>query len=167
MLSRWQPLEWSDLDRVDAIQHIIHADLPEHLDFLAEKLELFPEGCRKLVRHGEMIGYALAHRWTLGRVPALNASLRPLPADPDCLHMHDVAILPEGRGANAAGTYVDHLRALAKRDGIGSLACVSVYGTTRLWRRHGFEAADRPLSGSLASYGPDAVYMTARLTASE
>lgn len=159
----WQPLQAADLASVDAIQHIIHAELPERLEVLAEKLTLFPEGCRKLVRDGEMVGYALAHPWRLGRVPALNSSLHPMPTNPDCLHMHDVAILPEGRGGNAAGAYVAHLRALAAERGMGALACVSVYGTARLWERHGFMRAEpQPPATALMSYGP-ATYMIARL----
>ena len=155
--TRWEPLEEADLDRVDAIQHVIHAGLPEKLDFLGEKRRLFPEGCRRLVRDGTMLGYAMAHPWILGSVPALNAPLGALPDRPDCLHMHDVAILPEGRGAEAAGTYVAHLLRLAGAMGIEALACVSVYGTGPLWGRHGFTPATaRP---PVASYGPDAVYM--------
>lgn len=162
MTPHWEPLDTPDLARVDAIQRIIHAELPERLEFLAEKLALCPEGCRKLVRGGEMVGYGLSHPWTLGRVPTLNATLHPMPAEPDCLHMHDVAILPEGRGANAAGIYVDHLRALARERGFGTLACVSVYGTEQLWGRHAFRAADpQPDRDALRSYGA-ARYLVAR-----
>lgn len=160
-MMRWEPLDVADLEKVDAIQRVIHAELPERPEFLAEKLTLFPEGCRKLVRDGEMVGYALAHPWRLGAAPILNATLHPMPAEPDCLHMHDVAILPEGRGAGAAGRYVDHLRVLAERHGIDALACVSVYGTARLWGRHGFVVAEpQPVAGALISYGP-ATYMIA------
>lgn len=161
--ARWESLEESDLERVDAIQHVIHAGLPERLELLAEKRKLFPEGCRRLVRERAMIGYALAHPWTLGNVPILNAPLGALPAQPNCLHMHDVAILPEGRGAGAAGAYVAHLLRLAGEMVIGALACVSVYGTAPLWARHGFlRVATQPEAPALGSYGPDAVYMVRR-----
>lgn len=158
-MMRWEPLDVADLDRVDAIQRVIHAELPERPEFLAEKLTLFPEGCRKLVRDGEMVGYALAHPWRLGEAPSLNATLHPMPAEPDCLHMHDVAILPEGRGAGAAGRYVEHLCEIARRLGLDALACVSVYGTATVWERHGFRRS-RP-ANDLASYGEGALYMVA------
>jgi len=166
----WEPLESSDLDRVDAIQRVIHAGLPERRELLAEKRDLFPEGCRRLMRHGGMVGYALAHPWRLEDVPVLNAQLGALPPYPDCLHMHDVAILPEGRGAGAAGDYVRHLVGLARKTGIGALACVSVYGTSSLWARHGFRplspdgaVGDARASSALASYGEGAVYMVAEI----
>lgn len=164
--SHWEPLEASDLDRVDTIQRIIHADLPERLEFLDEKRSLFPDGCRKLLRGGAMVGYALAHPWTLGEVPVLNRPLGALPAHADCLHMHDVAILPEGRGAGAAGIYVGHLRGLANEMGIRTLACVSVYGTAPFWSRHGFDTPDwQPEPEALRSYGSGAVYMVLQPTA--
>lgn len=162
----WEPLEAEDLDRLDAIQRAVHADLPEPRALLAEKRSLFPAGCRKLVGSAGMVGYALSHPWRLGCVPVLGAPLGPLPARPDCLHMHDVAILPEGRGQGAAGIYAAHLRALARARGIDALACVSVYGTGPFWTRHGFAAASpQPAPGALRSYGAGAVYLTARLTA--
>lgn len=164
---RWEPLEAGDLDRVDAIQHLVHAELPEPRALLAEKRNLFPAGCRRLVGSARMVGYALAHSWTLGRVPVLGAPLGSLPARPDCLHMHDVAILPEGRGRGAAGLYTAYLRDLARAHGLEALACVSVYGTAPFWAGHGFAAASpQPAPGALCSYGAGAVYMTARLTAS-
>ncbi|WP_342636830.1 GNAT family N-acetyltransferase [Enterovirga rhinocerotis] len=134
------------------------------MSVLAEKAGLCPEACRKLVRGEEMIGYALAHPWRLFDIPRLDSYLLALPPDPDCLYLHDIAVLPEGRGSGAAGRYVDHLRATARSRGLASLACVSVYGTSRLWRAFGFEIiVDPRLEAALRGYDESATYMVARV----
>ena len=163
---RWEPLEEADLGHADLIQRTIHADLPERPAVMAERRRLYPAGCRKLVRDGTMVGYAVAHPWRQGRVPPLDTLLRTLPARPDCLHLHEVAILPVGGGAGAAGIYANDLRDLASAAGLAALACVSVYGTAPLWMRHGFAAAEpQPHPDALRSYGSGAVYMLALVTA--
>jgi GNAT superfamily N-acetyltransferase len=127
---------------------------------MAEKLALYPQGCRKLIVGTNMLGYAIAHPWRAGYAPALDSLLGVLPAEPACLHMHDVALLPEARGLGAARAYVDALRRLARDEGIQSLACVSVYGTASLWGALGFRQT-ASIEGSLATYPAGAMYMTA------
>lgn len=162
----WQPLVPDDLPRVFTIEAELHPSLPERREVTAEKLRLFPVGCRKLVRGGVMVGYALAHPWRLFHIPALDTFLDAIPADADCLHMHDVAILPEGRGENAAERYVLHLADLARAGHLPAIACVSVYGTSRLWARMGFDTiVSDGVVGSIGGYGPTARYMVLRLPA--
>lgn len=158
----WLPLTDGDMDGVCAVAARLHPGLPERAEVLAEKLRLFPAGCRKLAAGGRLAGYGLAHPWTLGSAPKLDAFLGALPAAPDCLYLHDVAILPEARGRGAAGAYVEYLGRVAGELGLRRLALVSVYGTAPLWTRFGFA----PVSAGvppLASYGPSAVYMVKTL----
>lgn len=147
---------------VIAIAGRLHPDLPERLEVLDEKRRLFPDGCRKLLVGADMAGYGLAHPWRLNAPPKLNAFLESLPAAPDCLYLHDVAVLPEGRGSGAAGAYVVYLEGLARKLGLVHLALVSVYGTVPLWEKLGFKSvsAGAPL---LPSYGPSAAYMLKEL----
>lgn len=160
----WLPLEVADLDAVDRIGRAIHPGLPERPEVFAEKRALFPEGALKAVGAGTMLGYGLAHPWRLGAIPALDAFLGTLPADADCLYVHDVALLEAARGHGLAGSFVAAMRAVARARGLAALACASVYGTTVLWSRYGFETVDDPnLAGKLAGYGDTARYMVARL----
>lgn len=158
----WMPLLESDIGEVDTIARQIHPTLPERLEVFAEKLHLFPQGCFKLVFEGSMSGYALAHPWKLYSIPPLNDFLDELPNDPDCIYIHDVAVLPAARGRNAAGAFVEQISMLARSMGIGELACVSVYGTDVLWARFGFrtDSSDKMIS-KLTSYGESAKYMVA------
>jgi hypothetical protein len=136
--------------------------LPERPEVLAEKIRLFPEGCRKLVIDGRISGYGIAHPWKLHEIPELNAFLETLPSSPDCLYMHDVAVHPSARGMHASNFFFKAIRAIAISKGIRKLACVSVYGTDELWSRFGFKvSANDGMSGKLKSYGDSAKYMIA------
>ncbi|MFY9290730.1 MAG: GNAT family N-acetyltransferase [Methylorubrum rhodinum] len=161
----WQPLQVADMAQVDRIAGLIHAGLPERPAVLAEKRDLWPAACLKLVREGQIVGYGLAHPWALRDVPPLDAFLTALPPSPTCLYVHDVAILPRARGQQAAARYVAILTAQARALKVAHLACVSVYGTVGLWSGLGFEADDDPgLREKLSSYGDGARYMTAGIS---
>lgn len=154
----WLPLTGGDIAEVFAAAARLHPALPERAEVLAEKLRLFPDGCRKFAAGGRLAGYGLAHPWTLGSAPKLDSFLGALPAAPDCLYLHDVAILPEARGRGAARAYVEYLQGLARRLGLSRLALISVYGTVPLWEKLGFTVVSAG-APPLPSYGPSAVYM--------
>jgi hypothetical protein len=165
MISKgWLPLTVADLPIVDYIADTIHTDLPERTEVFAEKIKLFPQGCFKFVCDNQIAGYGISHPWKLFSIPALDSFLVRCPDDPDCLYIHDVAILQKARGHNAAADYVSIIKAVAHRLLIPTLACVSVYGTDVLWSRCGFEEIhSQELLEKLCSYGGSAKYMIARL----
>ncbi len=147
-----------------AIQGEVHPLLAERREILADKMRLFGEGCLVLEGPGRCLGYAIAHPWRLGAVPPLDTLLGALPKAPDCLFIHDVAVLPEARGQGAGGTYVRRMFRLARDRSLPKLALVSVYGTSPVWQRCGFELADRTAARKdLLSYGGGARYMTAEV----
>lgn len=164
--AEWQPLLAKDMAQVDAIAGRLHAGLPERPAVLAEKRDLSPATCLKLVLDETIVGYGLAHPWVLREIPPLDAFLNALPPSPTCLYVHDVAILSEARGRQAAARFMANLTAQARALGLAHLACVSVYGTVRLWSALGFEADDDPgLRDKLSSYGDSARYMVKAVTA--
>lgn len=157
----WRPLRAADMARVEAISDLIHPGLPERLEVLDEKRRLSPGTC---LGYGvrEIQGYGIAHPWLFGRIPALDEFLEGLPPEPDCLFVHDVALLPHARGRGAAARYIRLLSDLAPAAGLHGLACVAVYGAERLWSELGFEVvADRDLDAKLRPYG-GALYMVRR-----
>ncbi len=158
--SAWQPLRPADAAAVRALADSAHPGLPERTDVFAERIALFPDGCRKLVHAGALAAYGIAHPWLLDSPPPLDALLGALPAAADCLHLHDIVIAPALRGTGAAGRYVEEMAAVARVHGLPLLALVSVYGTNRLWRRFGFvERATPELAAKLAGYGASARYL--------
>jgi GNAT superfamily N-acetyltransferase len=161
---KWRPATEADLDDIQRIGDRIHAELPEKREIFAEKLTLFPEGCFVLVQNEIIVGYAFSHPWLLDRIPELNQPLSRLPAKPDCILIHDVAILQQARGRGAAAVLVEIVTKLARERNIANLALVSVYNSYRLWGRFGFELADGDaLVEKLKSYGGPARYMVRRL----
>ncbi|MBM7483612.1 GNAT superfamily N-acetyltransferase [Bradyrhizobium sp. USDA 3686] len=162
----WRPARASDLPAISKIAAQIHPDLPERPEVLAEKMRLYPYGCRVIVADDGIVGYGLAHPWMQHRIPPLDGFLEQLPGDADCLYLHDVAVLPDFRGG-VARDYVIAIEQLARTSGIATLALVSVYATRPLWQRLGFRpvTADAELRAKLASYSDSATYMLRDLAA--
>jgi GNAT superfamily N-acetyltransferase len=156
----WRPMRPEDLAACEAIGNGVHAAHPEGPAVMAERLRLFPEGCRVLVAGAAVLGYAVLHPWLAGRPPALDTLLGALPPHPDALHLHDLTLLPRARGAGAGAEAVAFAAALALRHRLPRLTLVSVGGAGAFWRRHGFRGATGSgVGAALCSYGADAAYM--------
>jgi GNAT superfamily N-acetyltransferase len=161
----WRRAHTGDLEAISVIAARIHPDLPERPEVLAEKMRLYPDGCRVLAASDEVAGYGLAHPWMQQHVPPLDGFLHRLPDTADCLYVHDVAVLPDHR-SGVARAYVETIEGLARSSGIATLALVSVYETRALWERLGFRpvAPDAALRAKLTPYGASATYMLRDLT---
>lgn len=149
----WRAMGTADLAEVRAIAAEVHPDHPERPEVFAERLALFPRGCFMLGTGG---GYAIAHPGVLGRPPALDTLLGALPPRPDCLYLHDVALLPDRRSRGESRLLLTELQRLASSLGLRRLALVAVSGSEPVWQRLGF----RPAAATTAGYGGNAVYMT-------
>jgi len=160
MIAGWRALTDHDLAMVVHIADLVHPELPEEPAVLAERLALYPKGCFASEQGGAVVGYALAHPYRLGGVPALNTPLGALPARPDCLYLHDAALLPRARGAGLGTDLIRRLRAVAQAEGLPWLALTSVHGTAPYWARFGFEPR-APAPGCVGTYGDGAAYMAA------
>lgn len=164
LANNWRPAHASDLQRINEIADTIHVDLPERPEVIAEKLALSGGGCFVLVRDGHTVGYGLSHPWLLYEIPPLDTFLGSTPITPDCIFIHDVAVLPDARRQGAAGAYVGLISAIAQQQRISSLSLVSVYNTHPLWERYGFRIEDTPkIRSKLTAYGDTARYMISRL----
>ena len=159
--SGWRRAGDADLDAILDVQARVHTLALESRAVFASKRDAFPAGTLVLDRAGAVLGYGVFHPWTVDHVPALHALPFRAPERPDCLFMHDVALLPEARGLGAARAVVALAREEARGLGLGRLALVSVYGTVPIWARLGF-ALRAPTAGAaagLVSYGETARYM--------
>lgn len=161
----WEQILNKDLCCINNIADTIHADLPERSEVFEEKFRLFPAGCFKLVNSTGLIhGYGISHPWRLYSVPALDSFIEKLPNLPNCMYVHDVAVLPSARGSGAAKMYIDIIKALAISSNIKKMACVSVYGTDVFWARYGFIAQNnKNIEKKLINYGDMAKYMISNI----
>lgn len=153
----WRGAVPTDLPAIDRIARAVHPLLPERPEVFAEKLRLFPAGCLVAWQGAEATGYALSHPWALGAAPPLDCLLGNLPREAACLFIHDVALLPAARGRGSGRSLLPLLDLVARRQGLGTMALVSVYRTAGFWEGLGFTAAP---AGTAEGYGPEARYMT-------
>ncbi len=164
-MTLWRPMEPVDLEEVHSIADRTHPDHPEDFAVLAERRQLFPDGCKVLDRDGAIVGYAISHPWLFGAPPALNSLLGALPAEPNTLYLHDLAIASAARGNGCASRAVQQLAGLATQLGLPNVSLVAVSGSRVFWEKHGFVPKDLPgLSTKLASYGGDAIFLARDLT---
>jgi GNAT superfamily N-acetyltransferase len=134
----WRPMRADDLAAVSAISDAVHGRYTEPAAVYAERLALHPEGCRVLVRDGEVAGYLVSHPWHRDRPPALGALLHALPTDADSYYLHDLALLPTMRGTGAGKAALDLVVAQARALGFAEITLMAVGGADRFWARHGF-----------------------------
>ena len=156
----------ADLPAVMAIAAVVHPDYPEDEAVFAERLRLAPQGCHVLAgKDGALQGYLVSHPWPAGTVPVLNSLLGEIPQGVSNWYLHDLALLPSGRGSGAAGAIVAEIARHAAATGHASLALVAVNASTGFWQRQGFrEVHDPALDRKLASYDDAARYMRRELT---
>lgn len=160
----WRPMRADDLPAVVAIAARVHPAYPEEGAVFAERLRLYPAGCRILDFGGRAAGYAIGHPWAYGPPPRLNSLLGALPTDPTTLFLHDVALLPDARGTGAACRLLGHLAELARAEGLLDLTLVAVNDSAAFWARRGFQAVQDPaLERDLRGYDPAALLMRRNL----
>lgn len=150
----------SDLPAVGALADAVHgALLFEPPEVFAERLALFPQGCFVVGAPvlSPVLAYAFTHPWRMATPPPLGTMLGVLPAEPDCLYLHDVVVAPQARAAGLGASLVVRLRQLAAGLGLSCMALTAGQHSSRYWARHGFTVG----AVGHASYGADAVCMVA------
>lgn len=147
-----------DLSTVGAMAARVHPAYPEGDAVFAERLRLYPQGCRILEAGGRIADDAISHPWVSGPPPRLNSLLGGLPARPTTLLLHDVALPPAARGAGAACRLLDDPVGLARAAGLSGLCSVAVNGSAAFRARRGFRAVQNPASErELRGYDPAAL----------
>lgn len=161
----WRPMTPEDLDGVVVVAAEAFPDHFEDRACFAERLALFPRGCRALSNpSGEVHGYVFAYPWRADAAPPLNSLIGDLPRDAAVLYLHDLALLRSARGGGRAATAVEDVIQLARDDGWPTVSLVAVNDAAPFWARHGFTITDPPGMGAkLASYGPGSRYMIRRV----
>ena len=157
----WRPMKEADLDGVVTVAREAFPDHFEDRACLAERLALFPQGCRMLAEpDGAVRGYLFAYPWRADAAPALNSLIGAIPDDAAVLYLHDMALSRTVRGGGHARSGTEAVVALAHEGGWPAIALVAVNDAAAFWLRQGFEVADPPgMAEKLASYGADARYM--------
>lgn len=133
----WRAMTPADLDAVVRISDAVHGRYSETRATYAERLALYPDGCRMLERDGVPTGYLITHPW--GTVPPkLDERLGRLPDRPATYYLHDIALLPAARGSGAGATATAFVRDHAHSAGFRDITLCAVNGADRFWAAQGF-----------------------------
>ena len=155
----------ADLPALLAVQRACYGDAyVESAEVFARRLAS-PVNCSLVLEHeGRVAAYLAAYHSLLGKVTPLHGDFEPAPT-PDTLYLHDMAVLPDCAGRGLAGQLLAALH--AQSTGLRHSALVSVQGSQAYWQRRGYaehQLHDAVQRQRLASYGAQAVYMTALLS---
>ena len=154
-----------DLTAVEGIAAAVHPGFFETPDVLAEKQQIYRNGCYLLEVGERPAGYVLSHPWHADSPPALNAPLGVLPESPSTYYLHDLALLPVARRIGAASQIVSALIKHAAAQQLPSMSLVAVNGSQGFWERHGFAVRDLPVvAAKLRSYEAGARLMVRPLS---
>jgi len=156
----WRTMTAFDMKAVEDIAAQVHPGFFETPDVLAERQQLYRNGCYLLEISEKPAGYVLSHPWRAGSLPELNSKLGEIPADADTYYLHDLALLPVTRRIGAASHIVEALVKHAAAMSFATMSLVAVNGSQGFWEKHGFAVVDTPeLAPTLKSYEDAARYM--------
>jgi len=155
-----------DLDAVLAVQAACYPPVMQEASEVVRS-RIRAAGATSFVAEcgGKVCAYVFAYRSSQGAVTPLDAHFAVL-EEGDTLYIHDLSVSPAVAGRGLARQLVERLQRLAREEGLGYCALVSVQDSQRFWARLGFRetvCADEPARLALASYPPVALYMCCAL----
>lgn len=161
------PMRTVDIPAVLDIQASCYEkSLLESHDAFVSKQQASPASCFMAHIGDTAAGYLVSIPANANTPPALNSDVYQIPAKPDCLYLHDLAIAPNARGQGVAdkliAAFFRQLRTLEFKT-----ACLTaVNDSASFWARYGFNPA--ALQGTarqcVATYGHSAQYMVREIT---
>ncbi|MCV2350451.1 GNAT family N-acetyltransferase [Paucibacter sp. Y2R2-4] len=161
-----RPMQPADLAEVLRIQAACFTELvPESEASLAAKLRAAPEHCWVAAASVEpaspLAAYLFALPWQAESPPLLDAPDCSLPAQPDCLYLHDLSVDPQARGRGLAQALVQRFLDRLEASGLDRACLIAVQNSSDFWGRWGFQPSPlaASLSEKLSSYGPDVAYL--------
>lgn len=164
-----RPLKPQDLPHLLTVQQQCYpANICERAAVLLQKINDAPAYCWLAVDTvvQEPLGYVLSHPWAGELPPNLDVLWGKLPAEADCFYVHDIAVVPRGRGLHLAERLYHTAKCQAQHHGLHYTALTAVQGAASYWARFGYrvvEPRSHALKTKLARYGEQAVFMQATL----
>ena len=155
-------MEAADIRAVLRIQAVCYTELiPESDASLHAKLSASRSTCLIASLEADSVGYLISLPWEFSNPPALNAETCRLPLSPDCLYLHDLAVMPSARTSGTGRALVETFLARLRESGLGRASLVAVQNSAPYWERYGFRAVPQPepLKSKLATYGKSVEYM--------
>ena len=152
----------ADLPAVLEIQAACYTEItPESQESFHAKLSASESTCFVASLGAETVGYLVALPWEFSSPPALNAGTCRLPASPDCLYLHDLAVKPSARQFGTGRALVEAFLARLSESGLERASLIAVQNSAPYWERYSFRAVPMSagLHAKLSTYGQDVAYM--------
>lgn len=152
----------ADLQSVLEIQALSYTHIiPESKESFAAKLTASPASCFVALVERRVAGYLVALPWDFANPPLLDQTSCALPAQPDCLYLHDLAVTPAARELGAGRTLVEAFFSYLKQSQLKRASLIAIQNSSGYWQRHGFRpvAIAAALRARLSGYGADVQYM--------
>lgn len=152
----------ADIPAVLEIQAACYTQLiPESEESLHAKLSASQATCSIASLGGRVVGYLISLPWERSKPPVLNAKTCRLPSTPNCLYLHDLAVIPIARSSGAGRALVSAFLTQLRASNLGHAALIAVQSSASYWKRYGFQIVElsEPLQTKLSTYGKSAVYM--------
>ena len=157
-----RPILDTDIDHLLQVQHHAYEQRYwESAESFRAKVIAGAGSCCGAWNDGTMLGYLIALPLADNTAPSLNSVELPAVA-PDTattMFIHDLAVLPDHRGAGLADVLLVHLYESALRRNIEQFRLISVQESQPFWQSRGFVVEPDPVP---PGYGPEAVLMSRR-----
>ena len=145
----------ADLPAIVQIQQACYpADLLESTSDFANKLQASPHSSWLAEHEGNICAYFFTYPWHGAQPPRLGIPLHSPDTPADTHFWHDLAVLPQARGAGIAPALIQHALNWGREQGLHITRLVAIQQAAGFWQRWGF-TAERPVTG----YGNGAVLM--------
>jgi predicted N-acetyltransferase YhbS len=155
-----RPMRAADLDGVLAVQAQCYpAPMQEAGAVVLARLQASSDTVLVAEDAAGICAYLFAYPSLLGRVTALGGGFT-VPAAPDTLYLHDLAVAPRAHGCGLGRRLVQAMLALGARARLAHSALVSVQASERFWESFGYAARPGQGGAALEGYGAGALYMT-------
>ncbi|HLT03975.1 MAG TPA: GNAT family N-acetyltransferase [Pseudomonas sp.] len=158
-------MQEQDIAAVLAIQsEAYRCDLLESEAVIRARRASAPRHAWVAVDDEGVCAYLFAYHSRVGKVTPLDGDFR-IPARPDCLYLHDLAVARRATGRRIGPALVGEALGQARRQRLPFSALVSVQDSNAFWRRLGYSPRrpDPEHAEHLDSYQVPATYMVRAL----
>jgi len=156
-------MQASDLEGILTIQAQCYQEIvPESKVSIQAKLEASPQTCFVADDPARGVaGYMLSIPWQRQQPPELDAPACKLPAQPDCLYLHDLAVSPAYRGSGVGKHLFNAFQKALATTHLPYACLVAIQNSASYWQKYGFAPVQMSpgLHASVATYGGQAQYM--------
>ncbi|HPM03912.1 MAG TPA: GNAT family N-acetyltransferase [Candidatus Cloacimonadota bacterium] len=136
---QFYPIKSHDLPEIMQIQKECYSEeLLESMESFEHKLKLSPDTCYLIKHNNETAGYYFSLPCMKSHLPSFNDNHFQIPAQPDCLYLHDLAIKKAYRKQGIPTLVFQHVSQYAFRLNIFCFRIFSVQNTYEKWKAYGF-----------------------------